>query len=187
MHKYNYALLNKDYICVNALSTDSADAALQKVNVDDMIVEISSDLFDISLVGKKFDSATQMFSTVLLPPKTLDQTKTDKISQITSAYQNATQTFTSSALGTVHTYLADNMSMSKFNGKHYEINTSSYSGADINWYTVEYDGVMHTVAQLNQVWSDGNKALTDAFNKWDALVKQVKACTDITSVQAITW
>jgi hypothetical protein len=187
MHKYNYALLNKDYICINALSTDSADAALQKVNVDDMIVEISSDLFDISLVGKKFDSSTQMFSNVPLPPKTLDETKADKRTEITQLYQAATQTFQSSALGSSHTYLADDTSMGKFNAEYTFINSASYDNSNINWYTVEQGGVVHTKDQFNQVWLDGRSYLTSMFNKWDTLMKQINACTDIASVQAITW
>lgn len=187
MHKYNYALLNKDYICINALSTDSADASLNKVNNDDMIVEIPAELFDISLVGMKFDSSSQAFSNIPLPPKTLDQIKADKIAEITQAYQVATKTFLSSALGSNHTYLADDTSMNKFNAEYTFVNSAAYDGSPINWFTVEQGGAIHTKDQFNQVWMDGRSLLTSMFNKWDTLMKQINSCTDIASVQAITW
>jgi hypothetical protein len=118
---------------------------------------------------------------------TLTDIQNIKISQLTDFYQQATATFQSSAKGNTYTYLADDTSMNKFNGKHYEINTTTYNGADINWYTVEVGGVMHTVAQLNQVWQDGNNYLTNQFNKWDSLVKQVKSATTVDAVNAIVW
>lgn len=187
MHKYNYVLLNRDHICINALSTDSENATINKENDDDIIVNISAELFDISLVGKKFDSSTQMFSDVPLPPKTLDETKADKISEITQAYQATTQTFVSSALGSPHTYLTDDTSMNKFNAEYTFVNSASYDGSPINWFTVEQGGVIHTKDQFNQVWMDGRTKLTSAFDNWDSLVKQVKAATDIPTIQAIAW
>lgn len=184
---FNYALLNIDYICINALSTPHEGVAIQKVNDTDIIVEIPDNLFDFSLIGKKFDSSSQTFADVPLPPKTLDQIKADKRDEITRDYQTATQTFQSSALGSIHTYLSDDTSMSKFNAEYVYINSSSYDESAINWFTVENGGAIHTKDQFNQVWADGRVYLTAMFNKWDDLIKQINAATDEATVQAITW
>lgn len=117
----------------------------------------------------------------------LDIEKQSKITEITQLYQKSTQTFSSSALGSPHTYLADDTSMGKFNAEYTFINGNAYDGSSINWYTVEQGGVIHTKEQFNQVWTDGRTYLSNQFNKWDSLVKQINTCADVNSVQVISW
>lgn len=117
----------------------------------------------------------------------LQDVQNAKIAQLTDFNQQASSTFQSSALGSVHTYLADDGAMGKLNGEYTFINSSAYDNSPINWYTVEEGGVIHTVAQFNQVWLDGRNHMADNFAKWDTLVKQVKACTTVDAVNAINW
>lgn len=120
----------------------------------------------------------------------IDEVKQVKIQEITDSYHSSTQTFQSSALGTLYTYLADDASMSKFNAEYTYINSTSYGSEPILWYTVEAGGVNHTKDQFNQVWLDGRTTMSNAFSKWDSLVKQVSSYTsdnDINTVLAISW
>lgn len=121
---------------------------------------------------------------------TLSEAQQHKVTEITQAYQQATQTFTSEALGRACTYLSDTTSMAKFDSEHYYVNSSDYDGSPVLWYTQETGGVAHTKDQFNQAWKDGRTALRDAFNKWDSLAKQISAYTsedDVPTVLAITW
>lgn len=117
----------------------------------------------------------------------LDEVKQYQISVVTRDYQQTTQAFVSSATKTQHTYLADINSMAKFNAEYTYVNGPDYSGEDILWLTVEAGGVLHTKDQFNRVWSDGRNYMSSMFERWDNLVKQINACTDISSVQAINW
>jgi hypothetical protein len=110
-----------------------------------------------------------------------------KIAQLTDLYEKATSTFTSSALGTVRTYLADDKSIGKFNAEYSYVNGPSYDGKDIKWYTVEEGGVLHNKDQFNQAWLDGRNYLAQMFEKWDSLTKQVKAAKTVDQVNSITW
>lgn len=119
--------------------------------------------------------------------KTLDELKQEKIAQLTESEKNASATFTSSALGSVHTYLSDEVAMAKFNAEYTYVNGTDYDGQPILWYTLEEGGVEHTKDQFNQVWLEGRNYIANNFKKWDSLVKQVKACTSIDEVRAIVW
>lgn len=120
-------------------------------------------------------------------PPTLDDVKNQKIAELTNTNNNANATFTSSALGTVHTYLSDDSAMGKFNAQYTFVNSAIYDNSPINWYTIEEGGVIHTKDQFNQLWLDGRNYISANFNKWDSLVKQVKACTTVEQVNAIVW
>ncbi|MDP4268477.1 MAG: hypothetical protein Q8880_13720 [Bacteroidota bacterium] len=125
---------------------------------------------------------------------TLDSVKQAKINEL-SAINNANITFTSNTLGTVHTYLADDSAMAKFNAEYAFVNSDAYDNSPILWYTVEEGGVEHTKEQFNQVWLEGRTFVVTNFAKWDELVKKVKAInTDnqtisqaIAEVQSIVW
>lgn len=119
--------------------------------------------------------------------KTLDDVKQDKIAELAECERNASATFTSTALGSSHTYLSDEMAMSKFNAEFTFVNSALYDNSPINWFTLEEGGVIHTKDQFNQVWLDGRNQISTNFNKWDRLVKQVKQCTSIPDVLAIAW
>jgi hypothetical protein len=110
-----------------------------------------------------------------------------KIAELTEAESNANPTFVSSALGTSHTYLSDEKAMGKFNAEYAYVNSPAYDGQPIKWYTIEEGGVLHTKEQFNQVWLDGRSVFAASFDKWDRLVKQVKACTTVDQVNAIKW
>lgn len=176
-------ILDADYTVISQAHYDSTGAT---VSVNDNVTS------KVSWVVK---TETDFNAVVLnTKPDPLSVAQTQKINEITSAYQQSTATFQSSATGTMYTYLADDTSMNKFNAKHYEVNTATYDGSDVNWYTEEEGGVLHKVSQFNQVWADGSKVLTDAFNRWDAMVKQIKAITVTTTeqdainqVNAFTW
>lgn len=135
------------------------------------------------------NAQTGLTTIVDVPDVTLSlaEAQMQQINHITAQYQTSIQFIQSSALGTVHTYLADDTSMAKFNAEYTYANGSSYDGGTINWYTVENGGTSHTKTQFNQVWMDGRNYLSNQFNKWDSLVKQINACKDVASVQAITW
>lgn len=124
---------------------------------------------------------------------TLEQAQQAKINELTNV-NNTLSTFKSSALGLAHTYLADSDATAKFNAEYTYVNSSSYDGSPILWYTVEEGGVSHTKAQFNQVWLDGRNYMSSNFSKWDSLVKQVKVITVTTTeqdainkVNAISW
>lgn len=125
---------------------------------------------------------------------TLNDVKQEKINVLTTI-NNSNITFTSSALGTVHTYLADDSAMAKFNAEYTYINSSSYDNSPILWYTLEEGGVNHTKDQFNQVWLEGRNFVANNFAKWDELVKKVKAITTdnqtldqaIVQVKSIVW
>jgi hypothetical protein len=117
----------------------------------------------------------------------LEDVQNAKIAQLTEFEQQASATFQSSALGSVHTYLSDEKAMGKFNAEYTFVNSAEYDGLPILWYTIEEGGVVHTKEQFNQVWLDGRNYIAANFNKWDSLVKQVKACTSVEQVNAIKW
>ncbi|TVY09978.1 hypothetical protein [Paenibacillus cremeus] len=139
-----------------------------------------------------FDALTGEVTYVDAPVNTLSlsEAQTQQITLITNDYRRATQTFQSSALGSVFTYLADDTSLGKFNAEYAYVNSTDYDGLPILWYTLEQGGVNHTKDQFCQVWKDGRLYLRDKFNKWDTLVKQIKSNTkesDVPTVMAITW
>jgi hypothetical protein len=125
--------------------------------------------------------------TFINPPPTLGDVKNQKITELTNAEQQASSTFQSSALGSVHTYLSDEKAMAKFNADYAYVNSAEYDGQPILWFTLEEGGVKHTKEQFNQVWTDGRNFIAANFAKWDSLVKQVKACTTVDEVNAIKW
>lgn len=140
------------------------------------------------MIEVHIDSLTKIISFVNVEKTlTLLEAQKQQIAVLTSAYENSTQVFVSSALGSTHTYLADDTSMGKFNAEYTFINGNTYDGSSINWYTVEQGGVIHTKEQFNQVWMDGRNYLANQFNKWDSLVKQINTCADVNSVQVISW
>lgn len=145
--------------------------------------EIESEIGEIDQIRQ----ADGSFITPVPPPPTLDDIKNAKIAQLTDFNNQSSLTFTSYALGSVHTYLADDGAMGKFNAKYAFVNNVIYDNSPINWYTIEEGGVIHTKDQFNQVWLDGQNYINVNFNKWDSLVKQVKACTTVEQVNAIVW
>lgn len=131
---------------------------------------------------------------VLAPPKSsaelLADAKAAKHAELMIAERNANKTFTSSALGTSHTYVritdTDDYS-SLFNAEFAWVNSALYDGNPIEWYTIEAGNVNHTKDQFNQAFVDGRSYV--ASNKYHRanLDAQVDACTTVDAVNAITW
>jgi hypothetical protein len=145
--------------------------------------EMQSDVGELGQILQ----ADGTFITPAPPPPTLDDVKNAKIAELTAVNNSASASFTSTALGTSHTYLSDADAMSKFNAEYTFVNGPDWDGQPILWFTIEEGGVEHTKDQFNQVWLDGRNHVATNFNKWDSLVKQVKACTTIDEVNSIVW
>lgn len=100
--------------------------------------------------------------------------------------------FTSSGLGTTHTYPAKDKDQTNL--------TASYAASfdptnAANWTTPfwcqdsagNWALVPHTAAQIQQVGRDGKAAILDAITRNDQLVAQVMAATTVAAVQSTVW
>jgi hypothetical protein len=136
---------------------------------------------------------------VLAPPPTAGQqlaaAKQVQIAAIESSFARACETFQSSALGSVHTYLADSRSMMLLSADYAYMKGSDYDGNPELWYTIENGKVSHTGAQLCQVFLNGRKWLKDCTAKKDSLESQIDAVqienedltTALSQVSAFVW
>jgi hypothetical protein len=117
----------------------------------------------------------------------LANAKQAKIAELRLALTNAIATFQSSALGTPHTYLADEKSMTLLAAEYAYVKSPEYDGQPTPWYTVEQGRVPHTGAQIAQVFVDGRANVKAQYAHYDDLKAQVNAATTVDQVNAIKW
>jgi hypothetical protein len=118
---------------------------------------------------------------------TLDEAKQAKLAQLRQALNNAIATFQSSALGTPHTYLADEKSMTMLAAEYAFVKSPDYDGQPTPWYTVEQGRVPHTGEQIAQVFIDGRAYVKAQYAHYDNLKAQVPQATTIDQINAINW
>jgi len=123
----------------------------------------------------------------------LAQAQAAQISIITQACAAAiTSGFTSSALGSAHTYpsgLTDQVNLAA------NVVSSLLPGLPSTWTTPQlcqdasgvWAYVAHTAAQVQQVGSDGKAAILGYLTKKANLQAEIEAATTIAAVQAIVW
>ncbi len=116
---------------------------------------------------------------------TCDEMKANKTADINASCAAAIVSgFTSSALGTPHTYdsaLEDQLNLIGAVGL----------GIDLPYRCTDASGVKefraHTAAQLKQVATDGTAIKLAALSKAAALKAQVMAAVDVAAVEAVVW
>ena len=123
----------------------------------------------------------------------LTQAQAEQIAIITQACATAiTSGFTSSALGSAHTYpssLTDQANLAA------NVVSSLMPGLPSTWTTPQpcqdasgvWAYVDHTAAQIQQVGSDGKAAILGYLTKKASLQAEIEAATTVAAVQAIVW
>jgi hypothetical protein len=106
-----------------------------------------------------------------------DAAKSEKIKELQQARDNeCLSTFTSSALGTPHTYKADVNARTRYDTVLARmLRDSTYTSENI--YTVEEGYVAHNLAQMTQLFDDGIAHEKQMFDKYQQLLNQVNAIT----------
>jgi len=121
--------------------------------------------------------------------KLLHNKKATKTSEINSACAKAiTSGFTSSALGTQHTYQSEQTDQLNLIGV-VAAGTDDYfkcGVADTNG-NITWNYELHTIAQLQQVLVDGKTHKQDLLQKANTLKTQVANATTVKDVEAIVW
>lgn len=120
------------------------------------------------------------------PPLSLTELKKKKLIELSGmASQEVFKGFTSNALGSMHRYEA------MF---HNQINLLGVivAGVDVNYTCTKLSDNskkqrLHTVAELQQVFSDGMTYMTSIWTYYDQLRVDVDACTTQTQLDAIAW
>jgi hypothetical protein len=110
-----------------------------------------------------------------------------KIAQLHEKLYKAISTFQSSALGSPHTYLGDQISMTFLAAEYTYVRGSDYKGETTNYYTVEQGRVPHTGEQMAQVFLDGRTNVNNQFAHYDDLKAKVEAAKTNSDVDAINW
>lgn len=138
------------------------------------------------------DIATQIVIFDTTPPvPVLDVVKQRKLEDLLSSRNIALETFTSSALGTPHTYLSRAASipndMLLLTSEYSFVSGINYDNQPITWYTIEEGNVTHTAAQIIQVYLDARAYVQTQMVHCGTLNAQVDACTTVDAVNAIVW
>lgn len=145
---------------------------------------ISVDDADHSLLLMKYNYGTKNFEKAV---KTLDDVKSDKLSELLAAKQAAFTTFNSSALGTPHTYPADEEAQKNFQMYTNLMAVAGSSLTTIDFYTDEAGMTSHTISQFVQVLLDFKTFEVNLAKKYEGYATQVGTANDIPAVQAIKW
>lgn len=132
-------------------------------------------------------NGTQMVSRTQDADYLLVVAKQNKLSDLQTKCNNALSTFTSSALGTVHTYLSGQSDMLLIEAEDRYMNSADWDGLPVLWYTIESGDVSHSKAQMHQVYIDGRNNVQTVKYKMKNLVAQVNAATTAAQVSAIVW
>jgi hypothetical protein len=144
------------------------------------------DSFDLSLLGKKYDPATNTFIDI---PLTLDQTKESKNKELDKAYEESFTVFQSSTLGEVKTYPINVEARGKFE----ELQQRLIADSDKNsfyFYTIEDANLVeHTRSQFLKLLDDAELFEVQQHIKLNNLKAQVNdpATDTLDKVNAITW
>ncbi|CAJ0701520.1 hypothetical protein LMG19089_02860 [Ralstonia edaphis] len=128
-----------------------------------------------------------------LKTPTLEQAKAAQADVVSAACQAAILAgFTSSALGSAHTYPAQLVDQQNLSAS---VLASVMPGLASGWTTPfwcadssgNWSYADHTAAQIQRVGQDGKAAILAAIEKKVGLVAQINAATSVSAVQAITW
>jgi len=121
--------------------------------------------------------------------RTLDELKASKTSEINSACSKAiTSGFTSSALGTQHTYQSEQTDQLNLMGVVLAGNDSMFKCGVVNANkTTTWNYVMHTIAQLKQVLADGKVHKLALLKKANTLKMQVASAKTVADVTKVVW
>jgi len=121
--------------------------------------------------------------------RTLAELKASKTSEINSACSKAiTSGFTSSALGTPHTYQSEQTDQLNLIGvvtagqdDYFKCGITDANG-NVTW---NYE--LHTIVQLQQVLADGKVHKQGLLQKANTLKAQVTGATTVKDVEAVVW
>jgi len=138
--------------------------------------------------AKGLTSITKAEVDVLLA-LTLVELKASKTSEINSACSKAiTSGFTSSALGTPHTYQSEQTDQLNLIGvvtagqdDYFKCGITDVNG------NVTWNYALHTIAQLQQVLVDGKAHKQTLLQKTNTLKTQVASAKTVAEVKAIVW
>lgn len=94
--------------------------------------------------------------------------------------------FTSSALGTAHTYPSDEEAQRNFNTimNRFAIDSTFTS---VNFKTIDSEYQVHTKTQFIQVFTDGHNYGAQQIAKLNNLKLQIDEASTVDAVNAITW
>ena len=175
------------------------DTSTQKVYAfnDDVTVTDSGGIYSFATADGMLLKLPTTLQPYTVPAPTaaqlLAQTQAAQISIITQACAAAiTSGFTSSALGSAHTYpsgLTDQANLTA------NVLSSLLPGLPSTWTTPQlcqdasgvWAYVAHTAAQIKQVGGDGKAAILASLTKKANLQAEIEAATTIAAVQAIVW
>lgn len=127
------------------------------------------------------------------PGPSLADLRVDQLNKISAACAAAIMAgFTSSALGTPHTYPARMTDQQNLTAS---VLSSIYPGLAADWTTPFWCAdsagawayVSHTAAQIQQVGLDAKSAILAALVRKGALESQINAATTVATVEAIAW
>lgn len=127
------------------------------------------------------------------PAPALSDVKTARVALLSDACAAQIYAgFQSSALGTVHTYPANDKDQANLSSS---VVASLLPALAANWTTPfwcmdsagNWAFVPHTAAQIQQVGIDGKAAIVAALERNAALAAQVMAATTATGVEAVVW
>ncbi|MDP4268436.1 MAG: hypothetical protein Q8880_13515, partial [Bacteroidota bacterium] len=110
--------INSDGFYLNDVLLDDGE----NIPSDCVETELPDGLFKPRYVNDTWQNGITQDDINTLLGITLDSVKQTKINEL-SAINNSNITFTSNALGTVHTYLADDSAMGKFNAEYAFVNS----------------------------------------------------------------
>lgn len=118
---------------------------------------------------------------------TLAQAQSKKIDELKTKCAEVIQGgFTSSALGTAHTYPSDPTSMIYFNATYNRFNADA-TFTSVDWQTTDAGYLTHTKAQFQQAFHDGHDFGIQQEEHMKQLVANVMTAPDVPSVKAISW
>lgn len=121
------------------------------------------------------------------PENLLTEVKASKLAELNGKCdQTIMSGFTSSALGTSHTYRSLLIDQVWFNAtlNRFAVDPNFTS---VNYLTLDSGYLQHTKAQLTQVFVDGHAFGDSQITKLNALKAQVDNATTIEDVENITW
>lgn len=127
------------------------------------------------------------------PAYTLTEAQAAQVAQIQQSCRNAIFAgFTSSALGSAHTYPAKETDQLNLNGS---VTASLLPIVASGWTTPfwcedsagNWAYVSHTAAQIQQVGADGKAAILANLSKCQNYIQQIMAATTVADVQAVVW
>lgn len=155
---------------------------LHSVETNNLLIAVDS--YDLTLLGKQYDSINKVFN---VPAQTLSQAKQTKIAQLQQSYYASFTTFQSNATGTLKTYPVDAEAQDNLRDLQNRLIADSNKNS-FYFKTIE-DGTLinHTRTQFLQLMEDAETFKVQQTQHYDSKVASVNAATDVTTVEAIIW